>query len=172
LLATIFFRSTAGIVPTCAPAGRDLTGAPIFVANHHWRARMQHGLMYQGSYEKNYSELQAGANAFRGTDDVEHQIPEWPDDVNGVKIGYMEKSGKKFYAVRVQFEGHDIILKNPVLLDQMRHLGNKRFAPEPTMITDTIAETLLDDMIDRNPEQQEELALLINRVNQVRRASR
>jgi len=72
----------------------------------------------------------------------------------------------------VQFEGHDIVLKNPVLLDPMRHLGNKRFAPEPTTITDTIAETLLDDMIERNPEQQEELALLINRVNQVRRASR
>ena len=133
---------------------------------------MQHGLMYQGSFEKNYSELQPGAKAFRGTDDVEHKIPEWPDDVNGVKIGYMEKSGKKFYAVRAQFEGHDIILKNPVLLDPMRHLGNKRFAPEPTMITDTNAETLLDDMIERNPEQQEELALLINRVNQVRRASR
>jgi hypothetical protein len=133
---------------------------------------MQHGLMYQGSFEKNYSGLQAGSSAFRGTDDVQHSIPEWPDDVNGVKIGYMEKSGKKFYAVRVQFEGHDIILKNPVLLDPMRHLGNKRFAPEPTMITDTIAETLLDDMIEKNPEQQEELALLINRVNQVRRAAR
>jgi len=95
---------------------------------------MQHGLMYQGSFEKNYSGLQPGASDFRGTDNVEHRIPEWPDDVNGVKIGYMEKSGKKFYAVRVQFEGHDIILKNPVLLDPMRHLGNKRFAPEPTTI--------------------------------------
>jgi hypothetical protein len=133
---------------------------------------MQHGLMYQGSYEKNYSVLQPGVSAFRGTDDTEHQIPEWPADVNGVKIGYMEKSGKKFYAVRVQFEGHDIILKNPVVLDPMRHLGNKRFAPEPTTITDPMAETLLDDMIARNPEQQEELALLINRVNQVRRSTR
>jgi hypothetical protein len=141
-------------------------------ANHNWRARMQHGLMYQGSFEKNYSELEPGASAFRGTDGVEHQIPEWPNDVNGVKVGYMEKSGKKFYAVRVQFEGHDIILKNPVVLDPMRHLGNKRFAPEPTTITDKMAETLLDDMIERNPEQQEELALLINRVNQVRRTSR
>jgi len=56
---------------------------------------MQHGLMYQGSYEKNYSVLQPGVSAFRGTDDVEHQIPQWPADVNGVKIGYMEKSGKK-----------------------------------------------------------------------------
>lgn len=133
---------------------------------------MQHGLMYQGSFENNYSELRAGASAFRGTDGSEHRIPEWPKDVNGVKVGYMEKSGKKFYAVRVQFEGRDIILQNPVLLDPMRHLGNKRFAPEPTMINDTIAETLLDDMIEKNPEQKDELALLINRVNQVRRAKR
>jgi hypothetical protein len=133
---------------------------------------MQHGLMYQGSFEQNHSGLRPGADAFRGTDGAEHQIPEWPEDVNGVKVGYMEKSGKKFYAVRVQFEGHDIILKNPVVLDPMRHLGNKRFAAEPTTITDKMAETLLDDMIAENPEQQEELALLINRVNQVRRASR
>lgn len=133
---------------------------------------MQHGLMYQGSFENNYSGLRPGASAFKGTDGSEHRIPEWPKDVNGVKIGYMEKSGKKFYAVRVQYEGHDIILQNPVLLDPMRHLGNKRFAPEPTTINDEIAETLLDDMIDRNPEQKEELALLINRINQVRRSKR
>ena len=82
------------------------------------------------------------------------------------------KIGEEIYAVRVQFEGHDIILKNPVVLDPMRHLGNKRFAPEPTTITDPMAETLLDDMIARNPEQQKELALLINRVNQVRRSTR
>ena len=133
---------------------------------------MQHGLMYQGGFEKNHDALRQGATSFRGSDDVEHKIPEWPKDVNGVKIGYMEKSGKKFYAVRVQFEGHDIVLKNPVLLDPSRHLGNKRFAPEPTVITDKVAETLLDDLIEKNPEQQKELALLINRVNQVRRTSR
>ena len=133
---------------------------------------MQHGLMYQGSFEHNHSELKPGTNVFRGTDGVEHPIPAWPKGVDGVKVGYMEKSGKKFYAVRVQFEKHDIVLENPVLLDPMRHLGNKRFAPEPTVITDKIAETLLDDLIERNPEQKEELALLINRVNQVRRAAR
>jgi len=128
--------------------------------------------MYQGSYEQNYDSLKPGVRSFRGTDGVEHSIPEWPDDVNGVKVSYMEKSGKKFYAVRVQFDGHDIVLKNPVLLDTMRHLGNKRFAPEPTTITDEIAETLLDDLIEKNPEQQKDLALLINRVNQVRRTTR
>src|SRR5205085_3362845 len=31
-------------------------------ANHNWRARMQHALMYQGSFEKNYSGLQKGAS--------------------------------------------------------------------------------------------------------------
>ena len=133
---------------------------------------MHHGLMYQGSYEKNYDSLRPGASSFRATDGSEHRIPEWPDDVNGVKVSYMEKTGKKFYAVRVQFDGHDIVLKNPVLLDPMRHLGNKRFAAEPTTITDEVAETLLDDLIEKNPEQQKELALLVNRVNQVRRAAR
>ena len=133
---------------------------------------MHHGLMYQGSYEQNYDSLKPGIRSFRGTDGSEHSIPEWPQDVNGVKVSYMEKAGKKFYAVRVQFDGHDIVLKNPVLLDPMRHLGNKRFAPEPTTITDEVAETLLDDLIEKNPEQQKELALLINRVNQVRRTAR
>jgi hypothetical protein len=133
---------------------------------------MQHGLMYQGSFESNFGDLRAGKSSFRAMDGTEHSIPDWPKDVNGVKVGYMEKSGKKFYAVRVQFEGHDIVLKNPVLLDPMRHLGNKRFAAEPTTIADTDAEALLDDLIEKNPEQQKELALLINRVNQVRRAAR
>ena len=87
---------------------------------------MHHGLMYQGSFENNYDSLRPGASSFRGTDGSERRIPEWPKDVNGVKVSYMEKTGKKFYAVRVQFEGHDIVLKNPVLLDPMRHLGNRR----------------------------------------------
>jgi hypothetical protein len=133
---------------------------------------MHHALMYQGSYETNYDSLRPGASSFRGTDGTEHRIPEWPKNVDGVKVGYMEKSGKKFYAVRVQFDGHDIVLKTPVLLDPMRHLGNRRFSPEPTTITDEMAETLLDDLIGKNPDQQKELALLVNRVNQVRRAAR
>jgi hypothetical protein len=140
--------------------------------HHNERQRMQHGLMYQGSFEENHDGLRPGAKKFKGTDGAEHKIPEWPKDVNGVKVGYMEKSGKKFYAVRVQFEDRDIVLKNPLLLDQMRHLGNRRFSPEPTTIDDELAETLLDDMMAKNPEQQDELALMVNRVNQVRRASR
>ena len=133
---------------------------------------MQHGLMYQGSFEQNHDSLRPGASSFRGTDGAEHHIPDWPKDIDGVKIGYMEKSGKKFYAVRVQFEDKDIVLNTPVLLDQSRHLGSKRFSPEATTVGDKPVEVLLDDMIEKNPEQQDELALLINRVNQVRRGAR
>lgn len=130
---------------------------------------MKHGLMYQGSYEDNYSVLQPGANTFRSTDGSEREIPDWPEDVNGVRVGYMEKSGKKFVGVRVQFENHDVVLETPVVLDPVRHMGSRRFSSEPTVITDDLASALLDDVIDSNPTQTDELARLINRVNQVRR---
>lgn len=133
---------------------------------------MRHGLMYQGGFEKNHDSLKPGASSFTGSDGSTHTIPAWPGDVDGVKVGYMEKSGKKFYAVRVQYESHDIVLDTPVLLDPNRHLGNKRFSPEPTIITDKDAEILLDDLIAKNQEQKKELALLINKVNQVRRSNR
>src|SRR5437868_14979813 len=105
-------------------------------ANHNRRARMQHGLMYQGSFENNYSGLEAGSSAFRGTDGGEHSIPEWPEDGEGVRIGCMGRPGKKFYAVRVRFEAGDIILENAGLLDAGRARGKKRDAPDPTSISD------------------------------------
>jgi len=133
---------------------------------------MRHALMYQGSYEQNHDNLKPGTRTFRGTDGIERPIPEWPKDVDGVRVGYMEKTGKKFVAVRVQFQGDDIVLSSPVVIDQMRHLGSRRFSPEPTVVTDELAEALLDDMIEENPDQKDELALLINRVNQVRRKAK
>ncbi len=133
---------------------------------------MQHGLMYQGNFEDNYPGLKPGATSYRGTDGAEHRIPDWPKAVDGVRIGYMEKAGKKFFAVRLQFEGHDIILHEPLLLDQGRHLGSRRFSPEPTVIDDDMATTLLDDASKKNPEQQRDISMLVNRVNQVRRETR
>lgn len=133
---------------------------------------MQHGLMYQGSFENNFATLATGAKTYRGTDGTEHRIPAWPARVDGVRVGYLEKAGKKFVAVRLQFESLEVVLKNPVLLDPVRHMGSKRFSPEPTIIDDDLATTLLDDAAAENPEQQREIALLLNRVNQVRRESR
>jgi hypothetical protein len=130
---------------------------------------MNHAYMYHGAFERNYPSLRPGATMYQSRTGIPTAIPDWPSEVNGLRVGYMERRGKKFYAVRVQFEDHDIVLPKPVALDRMRHMGNRRFAVEPTIVDDDCASVFLDDAIEQNPEQSAELALLINRINQVRR---
>jgi hypothetical protein len=128
--------------------------------------------MYGGAFELNYDGLSSGSGTYKSTSGETHPLPVWPDDVDGVRVWYMEKAGKKFYAVRLQFESHDIVLANPVAIDPLRHMNNRRFSAQPTLVRDDQMTTLLDDVIRENPETQPELAMLINRVNQVRRAGR
>jgi len=130
---------------------------------------MRHGLMYQGGFEQNFATLAPGARTFRASDGAEQPIPDWPEAVDGVRFGYMERRGRKFLVVRLQFDEHDVVLRTPVALDRMRHMGNQRFAARAILLTDANASALLDDIIECNPEQSTEIALLINRVNQVRR---
>jgi hypothetical protein len=133
---------------------------------------MRHGYMYNGSYELNYSDLKPNSSSYKGTDGSVRPLPDWPEKVDGVRVGYMEKSGKKFYAVRIQYGNHDIVLENPVYIDPMRHMNNRRFSADPTYVTDDEASVLLDDVIRDNPEKQPGLAELINGINQTRRANR
>ena len=130
---------------------------------------MRHGLMYQGGFERNYASLTSGGRSFVTSAGSEQAFPEWPDTVDGVRFGYMERRGRKFVVVRLQFDEHDIVLRTPVVLDRMRHMGNQRFRARPILLSDANASALLDDVIDCNPDQSTEIALLINRVNQVRR---
>jgi hypothetical protein len=130
---------------------------------------MYHAYMYQGAFERNYPLLRPGATTYQTRTGVQVPIPAWPAEVNGLRVGYMERRGKKFYAVRLQFEDRDIVLGIPIVIDPLRHMGNRRFSAEPTIVDDDCASALLDDVIEQNPEQSVELALLINRVNQVRR---
>jgi hypothetical protein len=133
---------------------------------------MKHGLMYQGSFEMNYAALEPGARRFRTSTGIDQPLPDWPDAVDGVRFGYMERRARKFAVVRLQFDEHDIVLRTPVTLDRLRHMGNQRFAARPLLLTDALASALLDDVIECNPDQSTEIALLINRVNQVRRSLR
>jgi hypothetical protein len=133
---------------------------------------MRHGYMYNGAFELNYPDLRPGTTTYKTTEGEERPLPEWPEKIDGVRVGYLEKSGKKFYAVRVQYTDHDIVLENPVALDPLRHMNNRRFSPQPIQVTDDEASALIDDIIRDNPEKQPELAMLINRINQTRRASR
>ena len=132
---------------------------------------MRHAYMYSGAFEANYPELAPGSTSYKTTDGKDAQL-EWPDKIDGVRVSYMEKTGKKFYAVRVQHDAHDVILENPVHLDPERHMNNRRLTPEPLSVTDDEASALLDDIIRDNPEKRSELALMINRINSIRRASR
>jgi hypothetical protein len=130
---------------------------------------MHHAFMYHGAFEANFPSLQPGATTYRATDGTERPVPSWPAGIDGLRVGYMERAGKKFFAVRLRFEDQDVVLRVPVLIDALRHLGNRRLSPKPTLVTDEMASFLLDDAIGLNPSQDEELALLVNRVNRVRR---
>ncbi len=136
------------------------------------RGLMRHAYMYNGAFEKNYTTLRPGTTTYTSTEGDTRRLPEWPDTIDGLRVAFMEKAGKKFFAVRVQYDDHDVVLENPVALDPLRHMGNRRFSAGPTIVTDDEASALLDDMIRDNPEKQPELAMMINRINQIRRASR
>ncbi|MDQ6885953.1 MAG: hypothetical protein M3068_01530 [Gemmatimonadota bacterium] len=132
---------------------------------------MRHALMYHGSFERNFPALAPGAKLFIGSDGAEHSIPGWPDEVDGLRIAYMEKSVKRFAAVRVQDDEDDIVLGHELLLDPARHLGyGKRFSPEPTMIDDEVARVLLDDVVAKNPDQRSRLEAMRARLPGAKRS--
>jgi len=133
---------------------------------------MRHAYMYQGAFELNYTGLQPGRTTYKSTEGDERPLPAWPNKADGLRVGYMEKAGKKFFAVRVLFDDHDVVLENPVVIDPLRHMDNQRFSAEPTVVSDDGASALLDDIIRDNPEKQPQLAMMINRINQIRRAAR
>jgi len=128
--------------------------------------------MYQGAFELNYPGLEPGRTTYKSTEGDERPLPSWPNKADGLRVGYMEKAGKKFFAVRVLFDDHDVVLENPVVIDPLRHMDNQRFSAEPTVVSDDGASALLDDIIRDNPEKQPQLAMMINRINQIRRATR
>src|SRR5207248_2081192 len=111
----------------------------------------------------NFPRLTKGAMEYLATDGTPRPLATRPVAVDGLVIGYMERSGKKFAAVRLQFEDRDIVLGNDLPLDPMRHMGGRRFTPRPIVLDDDHVSVLLDDVLAKNPKQQSELALLINR---------
>lgn len=132
---------------------------------------MRHAYRYAGAFERNYDRLRPGTTTYIGSNGTEHELL-WPIDIDGIRVSYMEKAGKKFYAVRVQYDDHDIVLRDPVHIESARHMNNRRLTPEPSVVTDDEVSTLLDDIIRCNPEQEPDLALMINQVNQRRRGGR
>jgi hypothetical protein len=77
---------------------------------------MRHALMYVGGFERNFPTLTAATSSFTGTDGKEHTYLAWPPSADGLRVGYMEKHGKKFVAVRVGDGVEDVALKNELVM--------------------------------------------------------
>lgn len=132
---------------------------------------MLHGMMYQGSYDANVRVLAPGRETFV-EGGAERALPPWPAAVDGIRFGALERRGR-LLILRVAYADLDVILHQPVVLDPARHLGGGRPpGPEIAPLSDDLAETVLDDVLAVNPDQTNAIALVVNRVNQVRRASR
>ena len=132
---------------------------------------MQHVMRFEGGFERNFGALRAGAAEYEGEDGARHHAVPWPADADGVCFGFMEQRGKRFLAVRVQYGGDEVVLRHPVRLDPVRHLGGRRFSARPIPLGDEPAGVLLADIIDLNPEQRPELTALRDRVRRALRAS-
>jgi len=120
---------------------------------------MLHALMYIGGFERNFSTLTPSTNAFDGTDGKSHPYTPWPSGIDGLRVGYMEKAGKKFVAVRVADDLSDVVLANELVLIPGQHFGyGSRLGPEATLVDDDVAILkLLEDIIKKNADKSDEL---------------
>lgn len=123
---------------------------------------MRHALRYIGGFERNFSTLSPATTSFQGTDGESHPYTPWPANVDGLRVSYMEKAGKKFVAVRVEDGTNDVVLKNELVMVPGEHFGfNVRLSGEPTVIEDNIAMLkMLEDIIKKNAAVSEELLLI------------
>ncbi len=132
---------------------------------------MLHGVMWQGGYDANIRGLASGGATYLDGEDT-RPLPAWPPEVDGIMFGVLERR-RRLLVCRVAFADLDVVLHQPLVLDAIRHLGGaSRPGPLVALLDDDHAEALLDDVLAANPGQTNAVALVVNRVNQVRRASR
>lgn len=120
---------------------------------------MRHALMYVGGFEKNFMKLTATSTSFEGSDGQQHNYAPWPDGVNGLRISFMEKAGKKFVAVRVADGTSDVVLHNEMVLVPGEHFGfGVHLSGTPTVIEDDLAVMkMLEDIAKKNVGHGDEL---------------
>jgi hypothetical protein len=115
--------------------------------------------MYVGGFERNFPKLTTSTTSFDGTDGQPHPYAPWPPSVDGLRVSYMEKHGKKFVAVRVADDTSDVVLKNEMVMVPGEHFGfGTRLSGEPTLVQDDVAMLkMLEDIIKKNMEVSGEL---------------
>ena len=120
---------------------------------------MRHALRYAGNFEKNFMKQTTASTSFEGSDGQQHEYAPWPDGVNGLRISFMEKAGKKFVAVRVADGTSDVVLHNEMVLVSGEHFGfGVHLSGTPTMVDDDIAVMkMLEDIAKKNVGHGDEL---------------
>jgi hypothetical protein len=121
--------------------------------------------MYAGGFERNFPTLSTSTTSFQGSDGQSHPYAPWPGSADGLRISYMEKSGKKFVAVRVADGESDVVLRNELVMVPGEHFGfGTRLSAEPTLVEDNIAiMKLLEDIIKKNRDSSDELLKIRSR---------
>jgi hypothetical protein len=121
--------------------------------------------MYVGGFEKNFMKLTPASTSFEGSDGQQHSYAPWPDSVNGLRISFMEKAGKKFVAVRVADGISDVVLHNEMVLVPGEHFGfGVHLSGTPTVIEDDIAVMkMLEDIAKKNIGHGDELLVIRDR---------
>ncbi len=121
--------------------------------------------MYIGGFERNFPNLTPETKTFEGSDGKQYDYAPWPSGADGLRIGYMEKAGKKFVAVRVADSESDVVLQNEMVMVPGEHFGfGVRLSSEPTSIEDNIAVMkMLEDIIKKNMSLGDELMAIRTR---------
>ena len=120
---------------------------------------MRHALMYAGGFERNFPKLTTSTTAFEGSDGQMHPYKPWPSSADGLRISYMEKTGKKFVAVRVADGTSDVVLTNEMVMVPGDHFGfGVHLSGEPTLVEDSLAILkMLEDIIKKNADHADAL---------------
>ena len=120
---------------------------------------MRHAFRYIGSFERNFPSLTTESTSFEGSDGQRYEYQPWPPAADGLLISYMEKTGKKFVAVRIADGKDDVVLQNEQILIPGQHFGyGVRLSGEPTSVEDdTTVLQLVEDIAKRNHAQGEPL---------------
>ena len=124
--------------------------------------------MYVGGFERNFPTLSSSTGAFEGSDGRSHPYTPWPSSTNGLRIHYMEKTGKKFVVVRIADGTSDVVLENAMVMVPGEHFGfGVRLSSEPTLVEDDRAILkLLEDAIKKNASASELLLPMRARLKQ------
>lgn len=120
---------------------------------------MRHAFRYAGNFEKNFMKMTTASTSFEGSDGQQHRYAPWPDGVNGLRISFMEKAGKKFVVVRIADGTSDVVLHNEMVLVPGEHFGfGVHLSGTPTVVDDNLAiMKLLEDVTKKNVSHSDEL---------------